>query len=417
MNKARIVAIALCLAIMVLPSAAIPFFRSTQSDAENRMLADDPWLYDSEEGINSDFSRDFEAWLCDHFAFREDFVRANALLNYRLLHTSVNEDVVAGKGDWLYYVESVPDYTGEGRLTEDELTVITDNLRAMGETLEENGAKLYVAIVPNKSSVYPEYMPDRYPHRGDEGNIALLRDACAELPLTWIDLATPLMEAAEQDLIYCHTDTHWNDLGASLAARVVLEGMGREAADTHVVGSEDFRDGDLARLMGLAGVLEESVPVVVSDAGLSRQDFSQREITAGGDGEGRLLMFRDSFGTAIAPYLCAAYEGAELFWETPFEVWRACDDALILICERNLRAYLLEDPELEPFEESDDAGLFDEDFEDFEDEDFGDDDFEDDDFEDEDFEDGDFEDDGFEEDDTEDFAMIGRDGGGDARGI
>ena len=278
MNKARIFAIALCLAIMVLPSAAIPFFRRTQSDAENRMLADDPWLYDSEEGINDDFSRDFEAWLCDHFAFREAFVRANALLNYRLLHTSVNEDVIAGKGDWLYYVESVPDYTGEGRLTDDELEVITENLRAMGETLEENGAKLYVAIVPNKSTVYPEYMPERYPRRGDEGNIALLRDACAELPLTWIDLATPLMEAAGQDLIYFHTDTHWNDLGASLAARVVLEGMGREAADTRVVGSEAFRSGDLARLMGLNGVLEETVPVVVSDAGLSQEDFSQREI-------------------------------------------------------------------------------------------------------------------------------------------
>ena len=351
MKIARIASIALCMLLLVLPSLAMPFFPSEDSGAENRLLADYPVLLTDEGGLNRAFDSDFEDWLRDRFAFRAQAVRANAALNYRLLRSSVNDSVVVGAGDWLYYADTVPDYTGEGRLSEDELAAISENLTALADALAAWGAELYVAVIPNKNTVYPQYMPERYAMRRDEGNIPLLREVCEGAPVTWIDLVTPLREAAEgEPLVYYKTDTHWNALGAAIAAEAVLTAMGREATGYTLAGEADFSDGDLARLMGLPGALTERAPNVIPDVPLPQADFSQHRMSCDGSGEGRLLVYRDSFGTAVAPWLAQAYGQTELRWEAPLDGSRPCDDALLLLCERNLRMYLLEPPYIESIE-------------------------------------------------------------------
>ena len=347
MKYLRVATIALCLGLMVLPSAAIPFLRYESTDAERRELADFPVLFDGEgEGLNPEFDSDFETWLCDHFALRREAVRLNARMHYRLLHSSTNEEVVPGKADWLYYAPTVPDYTGEGRLTGDELDAMAANLRALAEFYRRHGARVFLAVVPNKSTIYPESMPDRYALRQDGGNIPLLREVCAGLPIVWIDLTEPLAGAARgENPIYYRTDTHWNALGAAIAARTILVAMGREVPDYAVGESVAFNGGDLSRLMGLDGELTESAPSVLPASPLPEADYDQREVARSGNGAGRLLVFRDSFGTAVGPWLANAYRRAELVWRYPLDTDRTIpDDVLLLFCERNLRMYLLPEP-------------------------------------------------------------------------
>lgn len=345
MKTARVALVALCMLLLALPILAMPFFPSGNTDAQGQYLADAPELTDGDGRLNPEFDSDFEAWLCDHFAFRTAFLRVNALLNYRLFHTSVSDQVVAGKGDWLYYADTVPDYTGEGRLTEDELNGMVENLGVLAKSLARHGARLYVAAIPNKSTVYPQFMPDRYAMRDDDGNIERLRRACEALDATWIDLTQPLIEAAQggQD-VYYRTDTHWNALGAAIAAGTILRELGRSRVDYTVGDEADFTGGDLARLMGAAGALNESTPRLLPDSPLPEGNYADRRIQADGPGEGTLLVYRDSFGTAIGPWLAQAYGHTEFRWEAPLDGTRPCDDALLLICERNLREYLSEPP-------------------------------------------------------------------------
>ena len=348
MKTARIAVIVLCMALLVLPSAGMPLFGPRDSGAEYRVPADYPSIADESGRLNEAFSGEFESWLCDHFGFRSAIIHANAWLNYRLLHASANEQVVVGRGDWLFFSPTVPDYTGEGRLTQAELDAIASNLRAFSEAYERRGARVYLAIIPNKSTLYPDFMPGRYPRRTDEGNIPLVRAACAALPLTWIDLSAPLGEAAAGErLIYYKTDTHWNALGAAIAARTILQAMETDARDYGVEGDVSFSDGDLARLMGLSGAIVESVPSVVPDAPLPDANYAGRAFTLSGNGKGRLTVFRDSFGTAIGPWLTDAYGQCEMVWTSPIESGHAADDVLVLICERNIREYLLTEPDLE----------------------------------------------------------------------
>ena len=58
----------------------------------------------------------------------------------------------------------------------------------LAQGLEEQGAHLYVAIAPNKATIYPDGMPGRYPRYPGAGNIRLLEAVCRDLPLTWVCL-------------------------------------------------------------------------------------------------------------------------------------------------------------------------------------------------------------------------------------
>ena len=129
-----------------------------------------------------------------------------------------------------------------------------------------------------------------------------------------------------------------------------------------------------------------------------------------GGGEGRLTVFRDSFGTAVGPWLADAYGRCEMIWSYPLESGHAADDVLVLICERNIRDYLMTRADLsyeapedeEAFDRGDtlsDRSAF---VEMDEDDDFfdSDEDDEDEDFDDED-EDFDEEEDGFDSDEDD----------------
>ena len=168
---------------------------------------------------------------------------------------------------------------------------------------------------------------------------------------------------------------------------------------------EVYTEGDLARLMGMPGGLPENAPTPVIDIELPEADYALHTLSVSAQGEGRLLLFRDSFGTAIGPYLAQSYENTQLRWENPLEVWHDCDDALILIAERNIRLYLSEPPvleqDVEEYEEEEDEEEDEEEFDesewDIEDEE---------EFNDEDMDEEALEDD--EEDDEDDYEMLRR---------
>ena len=344
MSKLRLASLCLCLAMLVLPVLAMPWNGAPEGDSGDEPIPFPSLLAPTGE-INAGFAQQFEDWLCHRFAFREPLVRLNALLNYRLLSTSANDQVIVGKNGYLYYADTLPDYTGEGRLSDGELALMRENLSFLAQGLQAQGAHLYVAIAPNKATIYPQGVPSRYPRDTGNDNIRLVEEACEGLPLTWVDLVTPLKEAARNEQVYYLTDTHWNPRGAYVAAAAILEAAGTgPIVPWEDYEEADFTQGDLARLMGLTGALHETALCPIPQEPLPQADYSQRYVQVGGDGRGALLVLRDSFGTGVAPYLAQAYEQSAFRWEIPFEVVPPCDQVVLLIAQRNLREYLLETP-------------------------------------------------------------------------
>ena len=110
-----------------------------------------------------------EAYLSENFGFREPVIRLYNQYLWSLYRKTYAHDVVAGKKGWLYYPESVTDYYGTELLrwqnsVEEARQYFDREVKYMNwvrTILKENGVELIVFMAPEKSFLYPEYLPDR----------------------------------------------------------------------------------------------------------------------------------------------------------------------------------------------------------------------------------------------------------------
>ena len=101
----------------------LPRKPSAAGGGEHRQLAPSPtWAWRKEAMLA--FPRGFDAWFQDHFGFRDAFIRAHALLMYKVLHTTPSARVMLGRDKYLFYNgaaikdgDPIADYRGHRPLT------------------------------------------------------------------------------------------------------------------------------------------------------------------------------------------------------------------------------------------------------------------------------------------------------------
>ncbi len=114
------------------------------------------------------YAKQEEAYLGQHFGFREPVIRLYNQYLWSCYKKTYAHDVVAGKRGWLYTPESVRDYYGTemhrwqhspeaARQQYDREIRYMNRVR---DILKENGVELLAFIAPEKSFLYPEYLPD-----------------------------------------------------------------------------------------------------------------------------------------------------------------------------------------------------------------------------------------------------------------
>lgn len=159
----------------------------------------------------------------DHAGFRATLIRANNQWLRSLLHTSSNDKVIIGKAGWLFYSETVADFLKEdGFATQWEATLVA-NLCQLRDDLATRGVDFLLIIIPNKNTIYPEYMPDRFPRRPGPQTYERVRDGLRARGVWVIDLRPILLQhKAGGRLLYLPHDTHWNTFGSALGEREVV---------------------------------------------------------------------------------------------------------------------------------------------------------------------------------------------------
>jgi len=114
------------------------------------------------------YAKEAEAYTSQHIGFREPIIRIYNQYLWNCYHKTYAHDVVAGKKGWLYYPQSVRDYYGQELLlwhpSTDEAKQKFDKevkyLNWARSILKENGVDLLVFMAPEKSFLYPEFLPD-----------------------------------------------------------------------------------------------------------------------------------------------------------------------------------------------------------------------------------------------------------------
>ena len=126
----------------------------------NEVLAEPPAATTPEGGFNDRILADTAKYVGDHFFLRQQLISLDRRLNASLLGTSGQDSVLLGKDGWLYFRDTLNDYTGVDPLTDRQLSRIAHNLALMNRYCAENGKQFLFVIAPNKNALYGENMPN-----------------------------------------------------------------------------------------------------------------------------------------------------------------------------------------------------------------------------------------------------------------
>ena len=347
----QIVYIAVFLLLCCVPMVLKPFFggaKAIGNEAENEF----PKLMD-ENGVNRSFSTEADAWFTKQNPLRVPLINAENTLRLSLLHGSSN-GVIQGEKGWLFSEETLDDYFGV-TLSPRALYSLAKTVRLTQDAAEREGSRFVFTVVPNKNTLYPQYMPARY-IKGERSNLSLLRPYLDKLGVHWLDMEQAL--AGQEKELYLRDDTHWNNLGALYGYNAVMDALDREHESYNGASYTYRRDwtGDLTKMAfpdsgrvcgqyyfdyqidsvsfkqprggDNAALLEELMGDSEKRDGLIRTDNPS--------GQNSLYMLRDSFGRAMLPYFISRYQSASVSRYYPFAVQAGYDDMVWEIVERNL---------------------------------------------------------------------------------
>jgi len=313
--------VAVVMALCLTPLVGMIFAPTTQT-TENKVLASMPSV--AEEGqMNTDYLEQLGDYYADHFALRQQLVSLDAAVRGRVFGVSAVDSVVVGKDGWLFYSDTVNDFTGKKPMTERQLFNIANNLAITQRYVTDRGARFIFTVAPNKNSLYPQFMP--YTIRGvdiENHNAARLREELVDMEVSYTDLFALFGE--REEVLYLARDSHWNNDGAMLAANCLLKAAGKSAySDLERTENADYI-GDLNSMLYPLNSRPETNAEYRLDGYTVTNGASAADapviVTSSSDAEGSLLMYRDSFGNTLYPFMAQAFGSACFARTVPYNI-------------------------------------------------------------------------------------------------
>lgn len=164
-----------------------------------------------------------------------------------------------GKDDWLFNGEEFSQEVSKLKLStlpdSNSIEAIRAEFVNISNAAKRAGAEVILFIVPNKSSIYQEYLPDSIKVSRNR-YIEPYIDALRTVPHLNVYDATATLRAAKEKnrLLYFRTDTHWNALGAYVAFSGFAKMAGVPAPDVSFTQG-GITPGDILRdIIGISNL-------------------------------------------------------------------------------------------------------------------------------------------------------------------
>lgn len=304
------------------------YLDSSTADKENRVMTEMPTLANTQI---SEFPTLFDAYMNDNLPYKNYLVTINSMADYYLFNTSSSDDVIVGDKGWLFYVghenndeDPLADYEGTNLYSIDELEIIAENMINARDFLASQGKEFVITIIPNKSRVYSEYMPDMCGDVSQECRLNQVYQYLSEnTDLTIVSPYNDIVsykEAHPENQLYFKYDTHWNNFGAYVAAQSISRVWGFEMPDLDTVEQVyvDSDTYDLARMINLGDYLKEDAPIATAYSGhMARVEIQSDGMSFTGTVDQgtadarKLYIIGDSFSALLFPYLACHFNSSK----------------------------------------------------------------------------------------------------------
>lgn len=215
--------------LLLIPLLFFNWKKDYISEIDNRKLSEFPSLAQ----INSDTFKNISNFFKDRLGFREDMITLYTNVHKNLLNTLVHPSYIYGKDNYVFfdlYQKSFTDHTEH----------FVQSLNEVAKYIESRGAKFYVVLNPEKTSVYTEKLPE-----GVHYNrlwLDILEGKLTEANINWIDNVDVLKEKSKSEMVYNkqYDAGHWNDTGAFYGTNNVLEFISKDFPNVHPHSKDDF---------------------------------------------------------------------------------------------------------------------------------------------------------------------------------
>lgn len=312
---------------------------------ENRAAETLPPIPDSLKTLR-EYPARFERFFDDRFGMRATLVRIDHWMRAMVFGVSPVPDVLLGKSGWLYFRGEDAKafdrwYRGSEPLPEATIAAIRDEWLRRQAFLASRGIPYLVVVVPEKYTIYPEFLPDWAARRADRTRLDRIAAELAHYPqLPFIDLRGALLRAKDSELLYYKTDSHWNYLGATVGYHAIMREAARllpgltiaPVARPPYVAGVDYYSGDLAQMLGLPKQFREDdiAPMVKILAAPESRCATEQTPAAGAKIETYVyrcanaprftaLVYRDSMAIPLIPMLAENFAHSTLVTSERFD--------------------------------------------------------------------------------------------------
>lgn len=330
------------------------------SPNENRYLQKAPKLT-AENILSGQFSEDAESYLSDQIIGRESWVRLKGMTEASLGVRDMNGIYLCRDG------------RAVERITEEDFdwNQYVRNLNQLAQVRDDAGIPMDVLIVPSAASIYADTLPD-HALRFDEEKA--FEKAEAILGDSLVDLRQTLKEGALEDGVFFKSDHHWTNYGAFLGYKAWLSHLGVDTSPlTYDMTEPELLSDDfhgtlyskvLLNTLGTDTILApaysrraectveiegERYDSIYFDQKLDEKDkyavyfggnYDRVDITCM-EGDGAVLMIKDSFANSFVPYLMGDYEHITMvdpryFREDVISLASGCDRILVIYSIKDL---------------------------------------------------------------------------------
>ncbi|MDI3817842.1 hypothetical protein QK414_34075 [Pseudomonas aeruginosa] len=341
-----------------------------------------------EQAINSKkaLPETLEGW--KQLSYNMDFaIPALGMIFYKLGISASPDKVIIGRDGWMFLGDSFEStvtakrtgITSEGIAKANIINEVSKEWRAW---FSSKGVRsYYVLIGPDKSTIYPENLPD-WAAPSDNSIAQYLHD---ESPDIFVYPKNEIIDMKSRSAapLYYKTDTHWNTLGAWVSFNSLMECIEPdipnisipEAPRPESVNIRKRGGGDLSAFQRIRPYITDT-EIELSDSSIrkmqvSQVDFQSMKPVYSGDNiqvtapikplliqskgalnNNRVLWLRDSFGSAISPLMAATFsETLQLHHQSSspkiiadlVEKYKP-DIVIVTIVERNTRIGILVSP-------------------------------------------------------------------------
>jgi len=293
------------------------------------------------------YPADFTSYFDDHFGFRRLLIRTHSVLV--LLGWPDKGEVIVGRQGWLFFAEprAKASYQTTTLLSPQELAAWQRELERRRDWYAAQGSDYLVALAPEKSTMYAQFMPANVPRFGQRTRLdQMVEFLAANSDLQVIDPRDALVQASAQHRTYHRTDSHWNAWGGFVACQQILVKLSERHPNLHpktlkdyTIREQEIQGKDLTVMLGLEHVIHEQA-ILVEPLASSRPQAAETGVESLPHGlwwafqpeayevpdsdAPTAVVVRDSFGNALIPFL------AEHFRRSLFIHWYSMDESVIL---------------------------------------------------------------------------------------